>query len=113
MVTINQIQAGFTRFVDSNLSTMFDGWQKAIVLTGSVLLARNLPKVAAQYVQHPIIAALGIYDPQADTYDIDGLCGALADKIGAEKIPVTIPGIGIIKLGKSDIETLARYIKEA
>lgn len=113
MVTINQIQAGFTRFVDSNLSTMFDGWQKAVVLTGSVLLARNLPKVAAQYVQQPMIAALGIYDPQTDTYDIDGLCGALCQNLSTEKIPITIPGMGIIKLGKSDIETLARYIKEA
>jgi len=58
------------------------------------------------------VAALGVYNPEAGTIDIDALYNAFVPHMGADKFPVTIPKIGTIKLGKQEIDILCRYIKE-
>ena len=113
MATITQIQRGFTRFVDSHLSGAFSGWQKAIVVGGASLIALNMPQLVSMYGSHPVVAALGVYNPEAGTIDIDKLYQAFIPHMGTDKIPVTIPKIGTIKLGKEEIDALVRYIKEA
>ena len=113
MATIPQIQKGFTRFVDNHLSGAFDGWQKAVVIGGATLLAANLPNLVKVYGASPMVAALGVYNPEAGTVDIDKLYNAFVPHIGTDKIPVSIPKIGTIRLGKEDIDILVRYIKEA
>ena len=113
MATIPQIQKGFTRFVDSHLSGAFDGWQKAIVIGGATLLAANMPQLETIYGQLPIVTALGVYNPESGSVDIDKLYNAFVPHMGGDKIPVTIPKIGTIKFGKEDIDILVKYIKEA
>ena len=113
MATITQIQRGFTRFVDSHLAGAFSGWQKAIVVGGASLVAVNLPNLVALYGTHPVVAALGVYNPDAGAVDIDALYNAFVPHLGGDKLPVAIPKVGTIKLGKEDIDILMRYIKEA
>ena len=113
MATIPQIQRGFTRFVDIHLAGAFDGWQKAVVIGGATLLAANVPQLVTIYGQLPIVAALGVYNPEAGTVDLDKLYNAFVPNLGGDKIPVVIPKIGTIKLGKEDIDILMKYIKEA
>ena len=113
MATIAQIQRGFTRFVDMHLAGAFDGWQKAVVIGGATLLSLNLPNLAAIYGTHPMIAALGVYNPAAGTVDIDTLYNAFVPHMGMDKIPVSIPRVGTIKLGKEEIDLIVKYIKEA
>lgn len=113
MATINQIQKGFSRFIDGHIAGAFEGWQKAIVVGGATLLAANMPNLAKVYGAHPIVAALGVYNPEAGTVDIDALHKAFAPNMGADKIPVSIPKIGTIKIGKEEIDILMKYIKEA
>lgn len=113
MATISQIQYGFAKFVDTHLAGAFEGWQKAVVIGGSTLLAANLPKMVAMYGAHPFITALGVYNAEAGTVDIDALYKAFIPNMGADKIPISIPKIGTIKLGREDIDILMKYIKEA
>ena len=113
MATITQIQRGFTRFVDSHLAGAFSGWQKAIVVGGASLIALNMPTLVAMYGANPVVSALGIYNPDAGTVDIDALYNAFVPHLGGDKLPVAIPKVGTIKLGKEDIDILMRYIKEA
>lgn len=113
MATINQIQTGFTRFIDTQVAGAFEGWQKAVVIGGATLLAKNLPNLAQAYGTLPIVAALGVYNPEAGTVDVDKLYSAFIPHLGAEKIPVTIPKVATIKLGREEIDILMRYIKEA
>ena len=54
-----------------------------------------------------------MYDPASGNINIDALHKALTAKLGTEKIPVTIPKLGTIRLGKDELDLLARYIKEA
>ena len=113
MATIAQIQRGFVAFVDNEVATAFTGWQKAVVGGAAGLLASNFPNVVAAYAAHPLVTAIGIYDPQSNNVNIDALYNALVPKLGTEKIPIAIPKIGTIKMGQPEIDMLMRYIKEA
>ena len=113
MATIGQIQRGVARFVDGHLAGAFTGWQKALVVGGSTLLAANMPNLAKVYGAHPMVAALGVYNPEAGTIDVDALYNAFVPHMGTDKIPITVPKVGTIKLGKEELDALYRYIKEA
>ena len=113
MVTISQVQQGFAAFIDRHIAGAFNGWQKAVVIGGATLLCANFPNLVKVYGEHPMVAALGIYDRDAGTIDIDALYNAVVPHMGGDKIPLTIPQIGIIKLGREDLDALRRYIKES
>ena len=118
MVTINQVQKGFTTFVDRYVAAAYSGAEKVVLLTATTLLAARLPKLANSYIDHPVVKALGLYEPESGHIDIDAVYNAIAGNIGEEKIPITIPkffkiDLGTIKLGKEDLTALVRCIKEA
>ena len=113
MATIPQIQRGFTRFVDMHLAGAFDGWQKAVVIGGATLLSLNIPQLVATYGNHPMVAALGIYNPVSESVDIDTLYNAFVPHMGGDKFPIPIPKVGTIKIGKEEIDLIVKYIKEA
>lgn len=113
MVTISQVQQGFAAFIDRHIAGAFSGWQKAVVIGGATLLCANFPNLVKVYGEHPMVAALGIYDRNAGSVDIDALYNAVVPQLGTEKIPITIPQIGTIKLGREDLDALRRYIKES
>ena len=113
MATIDQVQRGFARFVDEHISVAFDGWQKAVVAGSAGLLAANFPKLVKTYGGHPIVAALGVLDAETGYIDVDSLYSAFVPQLGVNKIPISIPKLGTIKLGKEEFDFLLRYIKEA
>lgn len=113
MATVSQVQRGFVRFIDNDVAVAFEGWQRAVVAGGAGLVASNLPNLVKVYGASPIVAAMGLYDPNSATINIDALYNAVVPKLGAEKIPISIPKIGVIKIGKEEIDSLMRYIKEA
>lgn len=114
MVTIQKVQSGFTRFVDTELIPNLSGWDKVLVGGACGLLAANFPNTVAQYASDPMIGALGIYDAETQNIDIDKAYQAILPYIGAEQFPIKIPKVGItIKVGKNEIDRLYKYIKEA
>ena len=118
MVTIQQLQRGFARFVDTHISVAYNGIEKAFVLGGATLLANGFPKMIENYTSTPVMAALDIYHKENGLVDIDALYNAFVPHMGAEKFPVALPKIGninlgTIKLGKEDIDLFMRYVKEA
>ena len=113
MATVPQIQKGFTRFVDLHLSGAFDGWQRAVVVGGATLLSINMPNLVRTYSTHPVVAALGVYNPVSESVDIDSLYNAFVPHMGSDKLPISIPKVGTIKIGKEEIDLLMKYIKEA
>ena len=110
MATIKQVQDGFVLFVDKYVACAFEGWKKYAVSGGAALLANNLPKLISAY---PVISALGIYNPETGTVDVEAFQAAFVSRLGGEKIPVPIMPKEVIKLGKEDLEALVRCIKEA
>ena len=113
MVTIDQVQRGFTRFVDGHVAGAFEGWQRAVVAGAAGLLSANFPNLVKTYGSHPMVAALGVWDAETGRIDIDSLYNAFVPQLGMDKIPVTIPKVGTIKLGRDEFDALLRYIREA
>lgn len=113
MATIQQVQKGFTAFVDREVAGAFEGWQRIVVAGCAGLIAGNIPKLIEEYGNHPFVAALGVYKPENKTVDIDALYNAFVPKMNGEKIPITIPKIGTVKMGREEIDALMRYIREA
>ena len=113
MATMEQVQRGFARFVDTEVSCAFEGWQRALVSGCAGLVASNLPKIVKTYAYHPMVAMLGVYDPETGLIDIDTVYNAFVPKLGEEKIPITIPKLGTIRLGRQEFDCLKRYIMEA
>ena len=113
MVTVEQIQRGFALFVDNEIAVAFDKWQKVVIGGFGALLASNLPHIVKQYSAHPLFSAIGVYDPTNNAIDLDALYNAFVPKLGTEKIPITIPKIATIKLGREELDALVRYIKES
>lgn len=113
MATIQQIQTAAARFVDQDIAPAFSGAERILVSGASVLLIRNINGIIQQYSGHPIVAAMGVINPTSGEIDIDALYEAFAPKFGAEKIPLKVPYIGTIKIGKEEIDRIYRYVKEA
>lgn len=114
MVTIEKVQAGLVTFIDRELAPGLSGWDRVIVAGGSGLIAANLPRIIAQYANHPMVSALGVYDAESGQVDIDALYKAASPYMGTERLPLKIPAIGItVKIGKPELDALYRYIKEA
>ena len=113
MATILQVQRGFVNFVDNEVAVAFEGWQKAVVAGAAGLMAANLPNLVKTYGSQPIVAVLGVYDEKTGNVNIDALYNAFVPKLGNDKIPIHIPKIGTIRMGRDEIDLLMRYIKEA
>ena len=118
MATVTQIQKGFAAFVDNYVAGAYTGIEKAIVLGASTLLAANFPNIVKEYANHPMVAALGIYNRETGFVDMDALYNAFVPHMGTEKLPIALPqmgsiNLGTIKIGKEEIDALMRCIKEA
>lgn len=118
MVTIQQVQRGMARFVDNHVASAYTGIEKALILGGSTLIAASLPNILKTYGRSNIIGAMGIYDQENGSVDLDALYNAFVPHMGNEKFPIKLPkmgsvDLGTIKLGREEIDILVRYIKEA
>ena len=110
MVTMEKVQRGLAAFIDRELIPSLSGWDKVLVGGGAGLAVAKLPQMIAQY---PIVATLGVYDKENKRVDIDALYQAIVPYIGTEALPVKLPMLGItVKMGRAEIDTLYKYIKE-
>lgn len=107
MVPMENVKAGLARFVDREIAPGLSGWDKVIVAGSLAVMIKNLPNVIAKY---PILATLGVSETGVD---IDALYEAAIPYVNA-KMPIQIPVIGItLKIGKQELDSLYKYIKEA
>ena len=114
MVTMDKVQQGLTLFIDRELIPSLTGWDKVLVGGATGLMASNLPQMATQLAANPVVAAMGLYNPSTNQVDIDALYKAAVPYIGAEALPLKLPFLGMtIKMGKTEVDALYRYIKEA
>ena len=113
MASIQQIQTAAARFVDNDLAPAFSGGERILVSGAAALMIANAANMAAQYATHPRVGAMGVYDSATGDINVDALYQAFAPKFGNEKIPLKLPIVGTIKIGKAEIDRLYQYVKEA
>ena len=112
MIPMGNVQAGIAKFIDRDIAQSLNGWDRVLIAGAGGLLAANIPQIIAQYADHPMVKALGVYDKERNAVDVDALYNAAKPYI-SEPIPVEIPMLKItIKLGKKELDTLYAYIQE-
>ncbi len=110
--SIQKVQSGIARFIDTEMINHLDGWQKIGFGAASALAIKNLENIIKQYKSNPVIAMFGIID-EDNNIDIDALHDAIMDYFNTEGEYVNVPLLGRLKITKQDVETLYKYIKEA
>lgn len=107
MIPMETVKTGLAAFVDREIVPGLSGWDKVIVAGGLAVIIKRLPDLISKY---PMLSALGVSETEVD---IDTLYEAAIPYVN-EKMPLKIPGVGItLKIGRSELDTLYKYIKEA
>ena len=106
MVTMQQLQNGLGRFVDTELTANMSGWVKPVAQTVAGLFISELPRTIEK---HPIAQALSLV--QDGMVDIDKAYAELVKHVTAP-VPVPIKGIGTMMVTRENIDTLYRMILE-
>ena len=111
MMAMEKVQRGLAAFLDNELIPSLSGWDKVLIGGGSGIAVAKLPKLIEQY---PIAAALDIYNKERNQVDVDTLYQAIVPYMDTEPLPAKIPILNItMKIGRQEIDSLYRYIKEA
>ena len=115
MVTINQIEAGAVKYIDTEIAPNIPvnvpngKLKKVAFLAGAAYAVR---KNVQQYAGHPMLAQMGAVDEQGSV-DLDGLLEAARGAVPKDGLQVTVPILGELTFYVEDLERLATYIKEA
>ncbi len=113
MVSMNQVQLGLARYIDSEILPHLSGAKKIGLGIYSSLAAQNLSNFLNSKKDHPAISMLNIIDP-AGNVDIDKVYQAAVHSFPeGEKVRMDIPLIGELILDRSDLEKVYRYIKDS
>lgn len=113
MATIQQIQKAATQFVYQDIAPAFSFGEQIFITGAAELYIKNAKNILAKYALHPMVSALGVLNTETEEINVDALYQTFAPKFGNEKIPIKIPLIGNIKIGKAELDKFYQYVKEA
>lgn len=114
MITVNQIEAGLTKYIDTEIAPKIpvnipNGQLKKVAfLAGAAYAVR---KGVRQYINSPVLLQLGAVD-EAGNVDLDGVLDAVRGVIPKDGFKATVPILGDLTFFSEDVERLAEYIRE-
>lgn len=111
MYSVDKIQRGVARFVETELMPKMDGKDKWIFAGISTLALNKLPQYVKKYSEKEAVKLAGIMT--ADAVDVEAVIAAI--KPAAHQTPAAfkIPFGGVITLTESDLDTILEEIKNA
>lgn len=115
MVSMNQIEAGIARYIDSeiapNISAVgqFGPAKKVAFLTGAAYLVRHSRGILAEYLTGPVSESIGLHDGKGNV-DLNGLLEVLKENIPEAGLSMELPFIGEVVFYKPDVDVLHKYI---
>lgn len=111
MVTMNQVQNGLVKYIDTDILPHLTGIRKVGLGMYSALASQNIGKTILKYKDHPAIAMIDVIDENGNV-DIDKLYQAAVPMFAnGEKQSIDIPLIGELRIDRTDIEKLYQYIR--
>jgi hypothetical protein len=111
MVTLNQVQNGIVKYLDSEIVPNINGWQKWVfgALASTAMLKTT--NIFNALKENPLIKMLEIID-ENDNIDIDTLYREFLKQAQKGAVTFAVPMIGAMTLNHTDVEKLYRYIIE-
>lgn len=110
MIHYTRVLQGIASFIDNELVGKLAGSWKAWLLGGLAGIAMsNGERMFNQYKDMPVLAALGLVD--GENINVDAIYAELQKQAQKGTATATLPMIGAVTFGPSDIDALYRYIK--
>lgn len=111
MVNINKVKNGIVKFLDAEVINKLPGWKSWVFGAGAILMLSKADALIEQVREHPVVKMMGVVD--GDMVDVEALYSAFkkqAQTVGA--VDISIPMIGELRMGASDIDRLYNFIME-
>lgn len=109
MVTIEQLKAGITAYIDAEILPRMDGYKKYGLMVYLALLMDDFQNKFVEIMQNPALSALKIMD-ETGHVNIDKLHEAALSAM-RDNVDVTIPIIGRFIFSRNDVDSLYRHIQ--
>ena len=120
MVSINQIERGFARYIDNQImpTINIDGLARVAIGAAAGVLVQRVGRLVEDYTNNPALRALGLTD-EAHNVDIDILATEFIKNVpdNGFKIrisnPITRENIFAMNFKRDDVDRLYQYIVQS
>lgn len=112
MITLDQIQRGASRFVDTELMPKLAGRDKWIVAGVVTLYIKRLPALVEQLKSKEAVRLLGVIG-EDNSVDLEAVYNSIKPAAAQTPVQVNIPMGGTITITGTDIDILYNCIMQA
>lgn len=110
MVSLQKVQMGVSRFIETEITAQFTGWKKLLAETAIGLYMAQLPAQVEALAKNPMFAGMGLV--KGDQVDLDRLYNEL-DRHFQQPVAVDIPMLGTAQFTRENLATLYQMIQNA
>ena len=112
MVSLAQVRAGLTKYLDEEFILKLNGWQKWVFGAFAGIALLRIDEIFESLKGNEIVKMLKVID-DFDNIDLDMLHEQFARQAQKSAVTFTAPVIGPVTLNSADVDKIYRYIKEA
>lgn len=108
MYNYNKVIEGLMTFVDKELIPKMEGYQRWVFGTACGIMGKKCEKIYESLKDVALLKTLDVLD--GEQVNVDLLYEELAKQASKSPVTIEIPMLGTIRLDKSDVDKLHRYI---
>lgn len=110
MYNLDQVMMGLTKFIDNEILTKINGWQKWVIGTGLGIATTKMENVFNSLKNNELVKMLELIDDN-DHINVDAIYNELMKQAQREPITIDLPMLGALTLKEQDVMSLYNYIK--
>lgn len=112
MVSIERVQAGVARYLDTEIISKMSGVNKWLVAAAASAYVSDAPELLRKLNEKKAFAALNLID-EAGNVDVEKIYQSLKPAAAKCPAPITLPIIGTLTFTEQDVDSLYTYIMQA
>lgn len=112
MVSIDRIQSGIARYLDTEIVPKMSGVNKWLVSAVASAYISDAPELLRKLNGNKAIVALNLID-EAGNVDIDKVYQHLKPIAAKCSAPITLPVVGTLTFTEQDVDSLYAYIMQS
>lgn len=112
MVSIDRIQSGVTRYLDTEIVPKLSGVNKWLVAAVASAYVSDAPALLRKLNGNKAIAALNLID-EAGNVDVEKIYQSLKPAAAKYSAPVTLPVVGTLTFTEQDVDSLYTHIMQS
>jgi len=109
MATMNQVQNGLTKYIDTEILPSMQGWQKWVFGAGVSIALGNLPATINRWKGHEVVKMLGVIDENGNI-DMPKVYQGIKRQSAKGPVSFDVPGMGTLTLHDADVDKIYNMI---